>query len=164
MHTDKDRLSEARLQLLHFNLAGFGVPLAALLLVVSYLAYTGTELARADVKHLVGTLWLGGIVALSAMFVRAIWNRPTRRGDSAAAISSRPAEAFQRESSYPSLTEFFAPILIIPTLVLLAVEAWNLYYGNQFRQADWKMIVLITWVGTLLVVFAKILRTAFRPR
>ena len=66
-------------QLLRFNLVGFGVPVAALAIVMAYSYFSGMYFRDSDLKQLAGLLWLAGILALGGVFVRALLSRPRRR-------------------------------------------------------------------------------------
>ena len=74
-----ERRPEFGISIFNYTLVGFGVPIAALCIVLGYNWATGTVFADRDFKNLAVMLWMAGIISLGGLFIRAFFKRPPKR-------------------------------------------------------------------------------------
>lgn len=149
--------------LLKLTLLAVGIPLGALFVIWIYLAIWGDEFVRADWRTVVLCLWLGTLAVLSWTALKSATGRkPFRRSwkyedvdqeELRKALLRQTAGKWETRRTNQILIELMITVAVVPALACAVIYAYFYFLHYRLVWADWKIVVLCLWLGTILCLF-----------
>ncbi len=140
-----------------------GMPLVAALLIILYVHLNEFEWQRRDWKLVVLCLWCGTLAVLVRESLRAArgerrfkrsWQATQfqKKSEPASVGGGRIVGRWESRKSRRIIRELCYTVLLLPLGSSVLIWLYSIVMQEHLTRKDWKLSILIVWLGTLLAL------------
>lgn len=134
--------------LFEFNAAAIAIPIIVLLAVFGYSKLFGVYITKKIWKTVFFIAWSGTLLVFFREFLKSLFAYLLRRPKTKSRLLQ--IDAGEQRKAVVISREIALAAISIPLIACALVYIANQYADLNFKTKDWRLVVLILWIGTIV--------------